>query len=660
MIVLGDMLAIGQMGAGEPVLWQHFGRGTADPLALGTKLPGASSDFKYSASLCPPQGSYSIARSIFSAGCANNSWISLGSDFNSDTDPEMDYGFMMLVNDTFHASPKMVYVDTIFQPLCPGTDYKFSAAIINLVKPEICTGLKSFPNISFQIEDESGKVLFADTTGPIGFADKTFGYKFGVFGVSFKMPDGYKRLVAKIKVISSADECGSDFAVDDIRVAAAGPKADISFSNEFLSTILKSVCFQQNKTIELTGEVEPFYAMQALQWQQSTDDGANWSDIPGANDKVYSRDFSIPDTFLFRLSVAEAGKIANKYCRIVSDLLTVQVNGIPSNLKVETNAPVCAGQQLTFLASGGATYEWYGPNGFYDNIPFPHIYKSALKDSGMYYTDIFTLGGCKARDSVYVKIIGTDVSAGNDTAICLGKPVTLQASKGLVYRWTSSPGGNLWQTQQITVLPLQNTTYTLSVTDKEGCTDSASVSIKLRNHSLLQAGMLAGEYVCYGLDSMLFTSTSKGDIEKWNWNFDNGNFSQEEKPPVQYYYAGAGDVSYTIILHVSDSAGCTDSLSHKLKVAPNCYIAVPTGFTPNGDGLNDFLYPLNAFKATHLTFRVYSRDGLLLFETHDWNRKWDGNLNGIQQPSGAYAWMLNYVDAAGKAVLLKGTTMLIR
>lgn len=659
-MMIGRMHAGGQAGAGEPALWQHFGKGTVDPLVTGSKLPDALTSYKYSAEMCPPGGSYSIARRVSIAGCINNSWIPLSSDFNSDYDPSMDYGFMMLVNDTFHATPRVIYVDTIIQPMCPGTDYTFSAAIINLVKPEACTGLKSFPNITLHIEDILGNILFADTSGSIGFASSFFGYKFGVFRLSFKMPGGNNRLVAKIKVISDADNCGNDFAIDDIKVAAAGPRADVSFLNEFPSTILKSVCFQQNKTIELTSEVEPFYARQALQWQQSTDGGTTWSDIPGATANVYSRNFSVPDTFLFRISVAEANKIANKYCRVVSDVLTVQVNGIPSNLKVETNAPVCAGQQLTFLASGGASYEWFGPNGFYDNIPFPHIYRTGLKDSGMYYADIFTLGGCKARDSVYVKIIGTDVSAGNDTAICLGQPVTLQASKGLVYRWTSLPGGNLWQTQQITVLPSQNTTYTLSVTDKEGCTDSASVSIKLRNHSLLQAGILAGEYVCYGLDSMLFTSISKGDIEKWNWNFDNGNFSLEKKPRVQYYYAGAGDVSYTIILHISDSAGCTDSISHKLKVAPGCYIAVPTGFTPNGDGLNDFLYPLNAFKATRLTFRVYNREGLLLFETHDWNRRWDGNFNGIQQPSGAYAWMLNYVDAAGKAVLLKGTTMLIR
>ena len=58
------------------------------------------------------------------------------------------------------------------------------------------------------------------------------------------------------------------------------------------------------------------------------------------------------------------------------------------------------------------------------------------------------------------------------------------------------------------------------------------------------------------------------------------------------------------------------------------YIAGPSAFTPNNDGLNDYLYPLNAYKATNLLFKVYNRFGKLVFETKDctkkmeWKNKW--------------------------------------
>ena len=88
---------------------------------------------------------------------------------------------------------------------------------------------------------------------------------------------------------------------------------------------------------------------------------------------------------------------------------------------------------------------------------------------------------------------------------------------------------------------------------------------------------------------------------------------------------------------------------------------MPTAFTPNNDGLNDYLYPLNAYKANNLHFMVYNRFGQLIFHSEDWTKKWDGKLKGIQQPSGVYVWTLAYDDADTKKHIFKqGTTVLIR
>jgi gliding motility-associated-like protein len=68
------------------------------------------------------------------------------------------------------------------------------------------------------------------------------------------------------------------------------------------------------------------------------------------------------------------------------------------------------------------------------------------------------------------------------------------------------------------------------------------------------------------------------------------------------------------------------------------------------DGVNDYLYPLNAYKATNLLFRVFDRVGHVVFETKDWTRKWDGTYKNSPQPTGVYIWMLDYNDAANKRV----------
>ena len=100
---------------------------------------------------------------------------------------------------------------------------------------------------------------------------------------------------------------------------------------------------------------------------------------------------------------------------------------------------------------------------------------------------------------------------------------------------------------------------------------------------------------------------------------------------------------------------------NNIRVLLTCYIAVPNAFTPNGDGLNDFLYPLNAIKADDLEFKVYNRLGQLVFQTNDWTQKWDGTIKGVPQDAGVYVWTLKYIlRDTGKHVFMKGSTVLIR
>jgi gliding motility-associated-like protein len=322
---------------------------------------------------------------------------------------------------------------------------------------------------------------------------------------------------------------------------------------------------------------------------------------------------------------------------------------------------VCSGSELIFKVTGnGASFVWTGPNGFYDDISYPEIYFSSLSDSGMYYVEMTTLGGCQARDSTYVTMIGTDVHAGPDTLICKGRSVQLKASRGVSYSWSPSNGLSNASVNNPLAKPDITTVYTVTVTDSDGCSDTANVRIKVINKIEVKAGISGTDYLCRSYDSASFKDISSGKIIKWNWNFDNGQTDTTAIPPVQYYLINGNENSYRIRLAVADTAGCTDTAYHFIKVEDNCYIAVPTAFTPNGDGLNDYLYPLNAYKATNLLFRVYSRNGQLVFETRDWARKWDGTVRGIQQASGVYVWMLEYNDASNKKISLKGTTALIR
>ena len=160
-------------------------------------------------------------------------------------------------------------------------------------------------------------------------------------------------------------------------------------------------------------------------------------------------------------------------------------------------------------------------------------------------------------------------------------------------------------------------------------------------------------------DAVIFKDNS-ANVTEWFWDFSNGNTSILQNPPPQNYPTTNSGKEYLIYLTVGDGK-CVNTTSHILKVVKTCYVAVPSAFTPNNDGLNDFLYPLNAFKADNLKFKVYNRLGQKIFETTDWKIKWDGTFNGIKQPTGTYVWFLNYTHRdTGQKIFQKGTTLLIR
>jgi gliding motility-associated-like protein len=157
-----------------------------------------------------------------------------------------------------------------------------------------------------------------------------------------------------------------------------------------------------------------------------------------------------------------------------------------------------------------------------------------------------------------------------------------------------------------------------------------------------------------------FVDSSRGMLVRWAWDFGNGQSSPDSAAPDQKYPSDHEPVDYTVRLIVTDTAGCADTAVHIVKSVNNCFITVPNAFTPNGDGHNDYLYPLDAWKATDLVFRVFSRSGQLVFETRDWTKKWDGRVNGLLQPPGVFVWTLDYTDAAHRRQSQKGTTILIR
>ena len=118
------------------------------------------------------------------------------------------------------------------------------------------------------------------------------------------------------------------------------------------------------------------------------------------------------------------------------------------------------------------------------------------------------------------------------------------------------------------------------------------------------------------------------------------------------------DITYMVT--VTTPQGCQAKDSVSVIVFKGSAVYVPTGFTPNGDGRNDFLRGLYVgIKKVHY-FRIYNRWGQQIFSTNNLSEGWDGTIRGVKQQSGTYVWMLKAEDIAGKIYEMRGISTLIR
>jgi len=191
------------------------------------------------------------------------------------------------------------------------------------------------------------------------------------------------------------------------------------------------------------------------------------------------------------------------------------------------------------------------------------------------------------------------------------------------------------------------------------CTDSTSVVIALNNE--VKASFEMENIICPE-DKFPVKNTSTGSIDTWRWNYGSIGTSSLKDPPPFLFPTLSREIKYPVKLVVTNQAlSCSDSVTKILTVLDFCIIDIPTAFTPNNDGLNDKFGPHNALKADNYEFKVYNRWGQLVFQSTNWQDRWDGTIKGIPQQPGVFVWMLSYTHRDTKQIVFKkGTVTLIR
>ena len=357
----------------------------------------------------------------------------------------------------------------------------------------------------------------------------------------------------------------------------------------------------------------------------------------------------------------------------------------PNKLKLDTKIP-------------NANYAWTPNNEATQTI--------TVSSTGTYSVTATIAGGCNSIGSIKVTVDKpqASISTNGQNSICLGDSITLKGSGGISYKWSTND-----TTQNITVKPFSESTYSLSINDGK-CKDTAHTTISILPVPFVNLG--SNKLICPG-DSVTFDAGTS--IFNYQWSngektpsitvSDSGKYtitvssvqcgSAKDSVRINTYiptpinlgkdstgciqnivlevpntfskYAwSTGDQFYKIItsipgtysITVTDNNGCKSSDTVLLKDSCSAVLFVPNAFTPNNDGLNDF-FIIQSHNITTFNIFIFSRWGEQIFSSENINDSWDGKYKGKEVSVGIYYYIITYTDLHNNKGQKLGSVMLL-
>jgi gliding motility-associated-like protein len=313
------------------------------------------------------------------------------------------------------------------------------------------------------------------------------------------------------------------------------------------------------------------------QWQSSPD-GVNWTNIPGATGATYSP-ASLSTTTYYR-------RVASNTCGSVnSNSIIITVNPLPSVSSVpKTDVTICGGNNgtITINASGSPTlnYSINGGTTYQVSNSFTNLTQGT-------YTVIVRDGNSCTYSWGQVSITnGSAPSAPTATSsvsssVCNGSamPTFTVSNAGYSYNWWSNSGltiaapGTNNTTSYTPVAPAAGSSATYYVTATTGGCQSAATAFTISVYSNVSAGGIgSNQTICSGQDPVILSeltpasggNSSAGYTYQWEMS-TNGGTSWSDIP-------GATGVTY-------DPPVLTTTTLYRRKVTNTCGTSVTSSVT---------------------------------------------------------------------------------
>ena len=188
------------------------------------------------------------------------------------------------------------------------------------------------------------------------------------------------------------------------------------------------------------------------------------------------------------------------------------------------------------------------------------------------------------------------------------------------YAWSNSA-----TSQDLSNLSAGN--YQLIITDANSCKDTISYTLN-EPTAISSDTITVSDVSCNGVnDGVAMANLVSGGSPPYLYSWSNGDTG------VTINSLPTGMINLTI----SDLNNCTVTASAVLKFG-NCVLELPSAFSPNSDGFNDFYVIHGINKYPKNIFKVFNRWGNEVYSKEDYtNVDWYGqNSDGKDLPDGTY------------------------
>jgi gliding motility-associated-like protein len=375
-------------------------------------------------------------------------------------------------------------------------------------------------------------------------------------------------------------------------------------------------------------------------------------------------------------TIFNAGQAAaGQYTVLVTDansctntaVANLGINPAPTP-SITTNSPICINDIMSLTGSGGVTYQWTGPNGFFSSVQNPTVLGSSTAVGGVYQLSVTDANNCSATSTVNTIVNPNPVAqitSGPNTGcapLCVNFNVSSTPQASLA-SWNFGNGSMANGVLSTTSCYNAAGIYTVNttVTDANGCLGYATWTVEVYPKPIADFNHAPIKPIINIDGEVTFTDASHGaNIVTWNWFFMNtAQYTSTQQNPT-FMYSDPGH--YVVALVVKSDKGCWDTILRPLEVGEDYGLYVPNAFTPNEDGFNDVFQP-KGFGIVKYELNIFDRWGERLFHTKEFTEAWDGTFQGRGSKlckEDVYVWLINVTDVFGKSHELKGHVTLIR